>query len=67
MGSLCRKAPHRKTPVELEEILTISRKQYRAPQIDGEYFKPTPSLPLLLGSFRQYSFLKFILNSKIKI
>ena len=24
------------TPVELEEILAISRKQYRAPQIDGE-------------------------------
>ena len=36
MGSLCEKAPHRMTPVELEEILAISRKQYRAPQIDGE-------------------------------
>ena len=27
------------TPVELEEILAISGKQNRAPQIDGEYFK----------------------------
>jgi len=66
MRKRSRKVPHRMTPVELEEILAISRKQNRAPQIDGEYFKPTLSLSLLLGAFRQY-FLKFILNSRIKI